>query len=501
MPNPAEASRPADLTNDSSSVPLASFTGEAMTRASTNKDWFAINAKGRESQQQLPDITIDDFFNNAERVLKSIDLDKDGYVGSNEFAQAVDNPYIKGKDAQVLSALYKLNANSIEQNPLGGYHNPMQFLKIDRAKQQIQTILDAGSIRNVAPHNKELMFPKLDRNGDDILSRRELSEAMKDPELANGSLAVAMKMFHRRDARAFAEGKTYQGLSQEDVTNLNRVIGDTGFSARLNVERAIENTGRAQRGIKTTEAFADKDNPLDSISSDAINQGSVGNCYFLSTLAKVADKRPEVIRDMIMDQGHGNYKVTFPGDRENPVYVSTPSDTNIGQFNRANERGMWPNILEKAFGKYEAASRNLVQENIPNAMGADAGGDAAQAIYLLTGNEADTHELNTLYEINKDNPRFIQHRTDMFTQWLDEGRMLIAGSGNSNPEENKFNIPPTHAITMQSHFEKDGKTYFVMRDPWGDHSRVKGNRDGVFTLEAKDLFESFQYVSVEHTKK
>lgn len=498
MPNQVETSRHSDLTSDSASQQLASFTGEAMTSSSVNEDWFAINARARENQQHLPDITIDGLYDNAERVLNQIDLDKNGFVENREFAQAVDNPFIKGKDAQVVSALYRLNADSVEQHPGGTFNSPMQFLQVDRAKEQLQTIMDAASVRNVTPRTDALIFPLLDSNGDDILSRQELSEAMRDPSLANGSLAVAMKMFYSRDARAFQEGQTYEGLTRDDVENLNKVMGDTGFSARLHAQIAIEETGKAQRGIKTTEAFADKDDPLKSISSDAINQGRVGNCYFLSTLATLADNRPEAIRDMIEDTGNGVFKVTFPGDRENPVYVSTPSDINISQFNRANAKGIWPNILEKAFGKHEAGVRDLNQENIPNAIGADAGGDAADAMALLTGNDSDTQDLKTLYEINKDNPAYVQRSINMLTENLDEGRLLVAGTGKS---DNKFNIPPTHAITLQSHYEQDGKTYFVMRDPWGDQSRVKGNKNGVFALEAKDFFESFSYLSVERAKQ
>ncbi len=95
-----------------------------------------------------------------------------------------------------------------------------------------------------------------------------------------------------------------RGLTREDVDSLNQVMDDTDFYVKGVVSNALEQTSKSQRSAKNyRRAFANKDNPLKSISSDAINQGGVGNCYFQSVLASVADKRPELILDMIEDQG------------------------------------------------------------------------------------------------------------------------------------------------------------------------------------------------------
>lgn len=500
MPNSVEATSAVEFTNEGEDNRLAAFTGDTMTSRSAGNDWSAINAKARENQQHLPQITLDEFLNNSERVLTKIDIDRNGWVGVDEVTQAVDNPYIRGKDAQVVSALYDLQTASKDFQLSGEYANPLQTLEINGAKAKLETLIDAASSRNKAPHQDELLFPILDRNGDDVLSRSELSEAMKDPSTGNGSLAVAMRLFLRRDAQAFSQGKAYKGLSREDVDTLNQVMDDTDFYVKGVVSHALEQTSASQRSLKTTDAFANKEDPLKNISSAAINQGGVGNCYFQSVLASVADNRPELIRDMIEDQGNGLYKVTFPGDKENPMYVTTPSDINITKFNRPNEQGMWPNILEKAFGKYEAIKRDISLDAVPNALGADSGGDPANAIRLLTGNDANSSDISGLVKINKDNPAFINRYTETFKEWLDEGK-IVSSSSDESERNDDLGLQSLHAFTVMSHYEQDGKTYFVLRDPWGDHSRVKGNKNGVFAMEAKDFLQSFPVFAVESSNR
>ncbi len=500
MPNSVEATSASEVTNKGADNRLAAFSGEAMTSTSVNTEWFAINSKARENQQHLPQLTLDEFLNNSEPVLTKIDVDRDGWVGVDEVTQAVDNPYIRGKDAQVVSALYDLQTASKDFQLSGELTNPLQMLEIDGAKAKLETLIDAASSRNKAPHQDYLIFPILDHNGDDVISRSELSEAMKDPSTGNGSLAVAMRMFQRRDAQAFSQGKPYKGLTRENVDSLNQVMDDTDFYVKGVVSHALEQTSASQRSLKTTDAFANKEDLLKSISSAAINQGAVGNCYFQSVLASIADKRPELIRDMIEDQGNGLYKVTFPGDKENPMYVSTPSDINITKFNRPNEQGMWPNILEKAFGKYEAIKRDIPLDAVPNALGADSGGDPANAIRLLTGNEANSNDISGLVKVNKDNPAFINRYTETFKEWLDEGKIVSSSTGESEHKDD-LGLQSMHAFTVMSHYEQDGKTYFVLRDPWGDHSRVKINKNGVFSMEAKDFLQSFPVFAVESSNR
>lgn len=497
----AESALPAEFTSDSPTQQMVAFTGSELTNPALSQDWFAINARNRENQQHLPTVTLDEFLNESERVLHKIDLDKDGYVGAPEMAQAVDNPFIIGKDAQILSGLYSLSNASREKHPFGGYRNPLQFIKVENAQEHLETLFSAGDRRNRARHSGELNFDQLNGNTDNVIDRAELSESMKNPLLAGGQLAVAMKFFYKEELKAIEQGKTYAGLTADNIETLNQVMGDTDVSAFGIVKGAIERTAEAQRSVRSTDAFADRENPINSIKPEAINQGFIGNCYFESVLISIAQKRPELIHDMIEDQGYGVYKVTFLGDKEHPVTVSAPSDVNLGQFNKGGKDGAWPNILEKAFGRYKILKNNQVELNFPDAKGGDWGGDPADVMALLTGNDTHSGSIGRkIFEINSNNPEYVRHQAQSFIDWLDEGRLITVETDESNPK-NRFNLQATHALTLMSHYEQDGKTYFVVRDPWNRHSTVKGNKDGVFALEAKDFLEAFPNFTVEVPKK
>ncbi|MBL9039566.1 MAG: hypothetical protein JNG84_13690, partial [Archangium sp.] len=49
----------------------------------------------------------------------------------------------------------------------------------------------------------------------------------------------------------------------------------------------------------------------DGVSPGDVRQGALANCYFPGAIAAVAATNPEVIRDMVKDNGNGTYTVTF----------------------------------------------------------------------------------------------------------------------------------------------------------------------------------------------
>ena len=76
-----------------------------------------------------------------------------------------------------------------------------------------------------------------------------------------------------------------------------------------------------------------------------INQGSLGDCYLLSSLAEVASQNSSIIKNMITDNGNGTYSVNFHVNGQNEyvtVNNSLPDDCNTG----AN---MWGSLIEKAY--------------------------------------------------------------------------------------------------------------------------------------------------------
>ena len=70
-------------------------------------------------------------------------------------------------------------------------------------------------------------------------------------------------------------------------------------------------------------------NPLFSTagpSRDDIDQGSVGDCYFVAALSAIAGTNPDVIRQTVADLGDGTYAVNFHGVFGTGVYVRVDAD-------------------------------------------------------------------------------------------------------------------------------------------------------------------------------
>jgi len=91
------------------------------------------------------------------------------------------------------------------------------------------------------------------------------------------------------------------------------------------------------------------------ITPDGVHQGAeVPDCRLEARLASLAQADPQAIARMIKDNGNGSYTVTFPGDRQHPVTVATPTDWEKATFSNGADGGAdagneWALIIDKAF--------------------------------------------------------------------------------------------------------------------------------------------------------
>jgi hypothetical protein len=85
-----------------------------------------------------------------------------------------------------------------------------------------------------------------------------------------------------------------------------------------------------------------------------INQGYLGDCYLLSSLAEVAEQDPSLIESMITNNGDNTYGVRFfiDGTAE---YVTVNDDLADGgtEFNSATD--IWASLIEKAYAQIQAS--------------------------------------------------------------------------------------------------------------------------------------------------
>jgi uncharacterized delta-60 repeat protein len=91
-----------------------------------------------------------------------------------------------------------------------------------------------------------------------------------------------------------------------------------------------------------------------------VQQGALGDCYFLAGLAALAQDQNRAIRQNIVDLSDGTYAVRlgysyFRVDNELPIYATTGIATSPAFAGLGPSRVMWVAIYEKAFTFYRGA--------------------------------------------------------------------------------------------------------------------------------------------------
>lgn len=140
-------------------------------------------------------------------------------------------------------------------------------------------------------------------------------------------------------------------------------------------------TSDAQYGTRFSGRRLFKDN-MPSI--DDIDQGGVGDCYFLATIAGAAKAQPQMIRQRVVDFGDGTYGVKLWNSDDKAKYFRV--DNQLAEYKKSagnpyfngwgNWRGqqMWASIMEKAYatmrGGWDAISGDYVWKGL-EALGMD----------------------------------------------------------------------------------------------------------------------------------
>jgi hypothetical protein len=102
------------------------------------------------------------------------------------------------------------------------------------------------------------------------------------------------------------------GVSENVSTDLSYASGgdlpnESTPIQRRTVDEVPEEVGDRQKGPIAVRGRGDNH----AFSPNDINQGAIGDCYFLASLAAVAQSNPEHLENAIKDNGDGTYAVTL----------------------------------------------------------------------------------------------------------------------------------------------------------------------------------------------
>ena len=234
-----------------------------------------------------------------------------------------------------------------------------------------------------------------------------------------------------------------------------------------------ESVKNAQYDKVEGEAFVKGKGDERDVQADDVKQGSLGDCYLVAAMAAVAHTDPDVIKNMIKDNGDGTYTVTFHL-KEGMIGVfssgSTVSITVTDKFpmrgdkpafaktGDGGEKGpeLWVMLIEKAWavhqGSYEQTRGSKVEKN-------------ADITSFLTGKKS-----NTLYCSSTSEPKLLEA---MFAGCEGEHPMTAGMPGKKSASEDQHKLAEdkklyfNHAYTVIS-VDKSGSK-IILRNPWGSH--------------------------------
>ena len=274
------------------------------------------------------------------------------------------------------------------------------------------------------------------------------------------------------------------GIANINDANNNSSIwidSDDVFTGRGSVHRIGSFSGGVSKALGAALA-----NPSDSgrtakleeslwgtaPSPNDVNQGGVGDCYFLASLAAFANTNPGTLQNLAVDLGDGTFAVQFTRASQS-FFVRVSNDIPQGaywgyQFARPGTNAtMWAVVMEKAYASFRTGANTYASLNA-GWMGAVYNDLGVSSIsFGLTSSEA-----NFFSMVSGD---------------LANGRPVTFGTSGSAPS-----LVRGHAYTLISATrDASGVTRYVVRNPWGVSGNSMENSSGYATLTYAQMQANF----------
>ena len=221
-----------------------------------------------------------------------------------------------------------------------------------------------------------------------------------------------------------------------------------------------------------------------------IHQNIVGDCYFLSSAAALAQQDPHAIQKMIRDNGDGTYTVTFELHNFDALIFPTMAPyssvqvtvngsdifsqtTYIGGIDPVNgKKVIWPQVLQAAFAKLSEPSGIvpwLPDGNIGDGYAAiGKAGYSKYALQLLTGQNASSWDPNS--------NAGAQQLAKLPTQFA-AGKLVVIStppaskSPRAGVENGKnpgtYDLVADHAYAVVDCWTIGGIVFVRLNNPWG----------------------------------
>jgi hypothetical protein len=299
-----------------------------------------------------------------------------------------------------------------------------------------------------------------DDKGD--LSQGKIDSLMENPSLKGSQAAEVAELKNMSNGKGVTESQleSYAKTEQKDPTL------DGGYDYY-----------QQRVGDESSKLFANG-----QPSPDAINQGQLGDCYFLSSVSGEAKLDPSGVVNMITDDQDGHYTVKFPG-QQNAVTIAGPTEAEEARGCDSGQDGTWAAVLEKAYGVSRSSS------NASDPYQAIENGGTTQGLQTMTGGDIKSVGLDQ--KSSWFNP-FSWGNSDKndrsnVEKAISSGQLAtVATSGSVD------GVPGDHMLTLEGY---DPTTDTVtIRNPWGSepaNSNVTDLGNGNFSMKFDQFDKTF----------
>jgi hypothetical protein len=202
------------------------------------------------------------------------------------------------------------------------------------------------------------------------------------------------------------------------------------------------------------------------VAMNDVSQGYLGDCYFVASLAALAQRNPSAIEKGIRDNGDGTYTVTFPGEGAS-VVVDGAFPTKNGHPVYAEEgdvsggdKELWVMLYEKAWAKLKGGYEQIRGSKIHM-----KSRDAMQAI---------TGKSSTVFRTSSKSKKWV---FETIAKAVGKGLPITAGSypdkhfGKRDLKQMAAKgVHGNHAYAVRGVDEKAGK--IKLYNPWGAEYHV-----------------------------
>jgi outer membrane protein OmpA-like peptidoglycan-associated protein/uncharacterized Zn-binding protein involved in type VI secretion len=303
-------------------------------------------------------------------------------------------------------------------------------------------------------------FSELDKNKDGVVSSSDILEAFgnKDFKGEHGAMVATLQTLaidnEKRTFRIFCNLNDDEPLTDDSgFTLLDIDLYDKLRNSNPGVG-LVRKINFWYSTAKATLAKTDRAPFIGPVSPFDMSQGIVGDCWFLVAIVGLAVSRPNEITKMIKSIGNGKYEVSFPGV-PTPITIEAPTDAELAAFSNTPGNGIWPVLLEKAYGTY---NRTINRKKVSALDAADGGDRPIRGIKILTNHEVDEDELWATR-----NSTLRSKLRDAFAAGKVVTAEIIPQKGESN---SKDGLPSLHAYTVLA-FDPRLDTIKI-RNPWGN---------------------------------